>query len=147
MSVGQCLRQGLSERRRALPRLQKRTARYSDTRWFNLSCFSLKLSGLAGDPGSDCHGDSLEDLSHTHVICPLRDHLVISAEIMTKLLTGALFLSAVLSSGLCHSVEREKSTEDTKPGPKVGIVGAGVGGAISAFFLRRLLGPTAEIFV
>ena len=58
-------------------------------------------------------------------------------------------LAVVLSAhqGCGEVVEQTLSSKPRQSGPKVGIVGAGVGGAISAFLLRRLLGPKAEIFV
>ena len=67
------------------------------------------------------------------------------AKVWRVLAVLAVVLSAHQSCG--EDFERTLSSKPRQSGPKVGIVGAGVGGAISAFLLRRLLGPKAEIFV
>ena len=68
---------------------------------------------------------------------------------MAKAWTLLVVLAAVLNVRLAtaETVQQLAASTVDRSGPKVGVVGAGMGGAISAFLLRRLLGPTAEIFV
>lgn len=68
---------------------------------------------------------------------------------MPKFWSLLAVLAAALSVSLAttETVQQMVSSTLERPSPKVGVVGAGMGGAISAFLLRRLLGPKAEIFV
>ena len=56
-------------------------------------------------------------------------------------------LATTCSSAPVAPGTNAQTKQDQQIGPKVGIVGAGVGGSVAAFLLRRLLGPTAKIFV